>query len=829
MTDTFSYKLTLKNFKCFSSYEVEIDHSATILFDGPSGIGKSTLIQAFIFAITGEGKKLFKQGTKSLSVELIVNNTKPFRIVRKKGPESLRVYEFPKEKGEENCYEDDEAQVRINNFFGKNFLNTSIIKQKGESSFLASSAKDKMVFLQALLFSDSTIEKQKDKVVDLIKNCKDEMSKLSVKFSTLKEVLKSKLVSVINSDYEKFEKYSSYSAEKATNKIKTKQEKIKAHNNLVRNTQSKLQEKQSLLVKKTNDEMKYTQLKNRISIFQEQLTDISEKIENIKKDYDEESYDQLVDNINETRNKIRYLKLKTKCDSTQKILSEQINKSLKEVDEELMKIKESEYEEDLYNDYCEKRDLLKKHRDLLKKIEEARYSQDDLDEKVEEMQEIKSFLEKANLYKSSLTCPHCKKCVRLNNTVLEKLDTISDDFSTEKIQQKRQRQKVLETEIIKLENFKKLFEHYTKEDDAITKKLEKYKHISVNKIVELSDLITKMDESRALQVTTKKKKKQLQEEKKRVEAFEHDQLSDDYNKLKKILQQNPQFKSLCNNEEDNLEHYEKTLSELLLKQNSQEKIKDELSALVDKKRNITRDIKTIGTSYEECEDTLEDIIKEIEKINDEIEDMSQKLEELDENNKEDKYNEEISLLEKYKVYLEQLNEKSKIQSDIEDVDKEYKKIEKDCVNYSIILEGIEHAEGVLLSKFIDTINHNLSIHLDAFFEEPMHVQIKPFKESKNNKEKPVINLDIFYKGNETDLTNLSGGEYDRLNLALTLTFNCIANSPVLILDESLSSINQELSTEIIMHIKETISDKLVWMTQHQAVKGMFDRVFQINA
>ena len=96
MTDTFSYKLTLKNFKCFSSYEVEIDHSATILFDGPSGIGKSTLIQAFIFAITGEGKKLFKQGTKSLSVELIVNNTKPFRIVRKKGPESLRVYEFSK-------------------------------------------------------------------------------------------------------------------------------------------------------------------------------------------------------------------------------------------------------------------------------------------------------------------------------------------------------------------------------------------------------------------------------------------------------------------------------------------------------------------------------------------------------------------------------------------------------------------------------------------------------------------------------------------------------------------------------------------------------------
>jgi hypothetical protein len=49
------------------------------------------------------------------------------------------------------------------------------------------------------------------------------------------------------------------------------------------------------------------------------------------------------------------------------------------------------------------------------------------------------------------------------------------------------------------------------------------------------------------------------------------------------------------------------------------------------------------------------------------------------------------------------------------------------------------------------------------------------------------------------------------------------------LDESLSSINQELSTDIIMHLKENKADKLVWMTQHQAVKGMFDNVFELKS
>jgi ABC-type Mn2+/Zn2+ transport system ATPase subunit len=117
--------------------------------------------------------------------------------------------------------------------------------------------------------------------------------------------------------------------------------------------------------------------------------------------------------------------------------------------------------------------------------------------------------------------------------------------------------------------------------------------------------------------------------------------------------------------------------------------------------------------------------------------------------------------------------------------------------------------------------------LDAFFSEPITVTVKAFKDGKKGETKPLIDIEIIYKGNEVDVANLSGGEYDRLNLAFSVTFNCLSSSDILILDESLASINQELAGDIITHLKEHCTDKVIWMTQHQAVTGMFDCVHEI--
>jgi len=816
-----TYKLTLKNFKCFASYSVEIDKEVIILFDGPSGIGKSSLIQAFLFAITGEGKKLFKQGTKSLSVELENNGERPFKIVRKKGPESLCFYD------KEKCYEDDEAQVRIDNYFGKNFNNTSVIKQKGENSFLSSSAKEKMIFLQSLLFSNSTIEKQKERVGEKIKCCKDEMNIISVKSNTISDILRRNeyYKSKQTNDVGISEKYTELSIEECNRKIESRQDKIKSRQKELQQLLNSLQDKQQMKTKYSNEEIKYKQVKSRVIIFEEQLQDVVSRIYNIKEKFNNNSYEKLLCDISSVRNKIKYIKLKTKCDDTQRVLIEQVSKTLIQLEKEEESIKNiiniDNIDETKYNDYCEKRDLIKKKRDISKKRDECVYKEDDINDRKESVNTIKLFLEKAELYKSSLRCPHCKNNVRLINSVLEKLETVSEDFSKIKIQDKQRELKMLEKELDNLENNKKLFQHFSKEEDIIKNKLDEFKHISVGKISELTDIINKIEDVKTTRRGLKKKKTELLEEKKKIVDFTHDQLKVDYCNLQK-------YEKPIDDEEIVIEEYEEKLSELLITQREEEKIKDELNLLEEKKRGISKEIKSIGLSIEVCDEKLDELNKKIGDLEDDILREEEEIQSLRANNKQSKWTNQIDELTKQKLFVEKINEVKHLEKELDTLQIKYKQVEKDCVNYNIISEGIEHSESVLLSKFIDTINHNLSIHLDAFFEEPMHVQIKSFKEGKTNKEKPVINLEIFYKGSDTDLTNLSGGEYDRLNLALTLTFNCISNSPILILDESLSSINQELSTEIIAHMKETISHKLVWMTQHQAVKGMFDKVFQID-
>ena len=452
-----SFLLTLKNFKCFSNYSVNILSQSIILFDGPSGIGKSSLIQAFVFAVTGDGKKLYKQGTKTLCVELEYtdeNGEKQFKIIRKKGPESLQYIEYKETQRE---FDDDEAQVRINNFFGKNFIETSVIKQKGENCFLSSTAKDKMVFLQALLFSNSNIEKQRERVREILKQYKEDMNSLSIKAKTLEEILKNKKVD--EKDY--VDKYKDFSIEQCNEKIIFLEKKIVDYQEGIKKISESIQTNQREKSKYNDEEIKYKQIKSSLLIFQDQLQEVNSKINLVNTTFNQESYESLLDNITNKKNTIKYLKLKSKCESTQQVLLNQIEKSFMEVEKEESEVLNSKnkynFDDNKYDCYCEKRDLLKKKKDNLKKQEEASYDEDELNNKRKEISEYKSYLDKAQLYKSSLSCPHCKNKVRLLNSVLEKIETESLDFSEQKIKEKKADLKVLEQDFEKLENNKKLF------------------------------------------------------------------------------------------------------------------------------------------------------------------------------------------------------------------------------------------------------------------------------------------------------------------------------------------------------------------------------------
>lgn len=794
------YKLTVKNFKCFTDCSIQIDNSL-VLFDGPSGIGKSSLIQAFIFSITGEGKKLYKQGTKSLSVELEFEyNDSTCKITRKKGPESL-VFTIDDKK-----YEDDEAQTHVNNIFGKNFLLTSIIKQKGESSFLSSSSKDKMAFLQSLLFSDTDIDDKKKKIKRKLVEHRDNLTKLEgqkIAYDTLLSSEKTFSQNIISlySD----ESSCKENIETLLSKIKNTTEQIN-DNNIKTTKLTKLRQEYKQQQYDLKEKcQKYETLSRQIDEINEELLKYTYKLE-------EEDVEEIQKELVIIRNKIKYKKLYVKIEDVLSALSNKCSKELEEIKPKLGNTIDEEY----YNKCVEKRDLLKKLKVATKGLNDNKTDEDLtlLESKIESYQ---IYLDAVVLYKTSLKCPHCNHFVKFYKNNLEKVDIKSDTrYDDKTVEEKKDSLKILKEQYNEISGKQKLFNHYKQEVENLEKKIENYQDINLMP-EELVKMINNIDEQRIVLKELEKKNRLLEKEITDIKNKSHSSVTNDVSELKKIekLVEIPINKSL-----DELQN---EYSSLLVKEKEREQVKEKVDELSNKKRQLSRDLKNLGITKNNFEEDTELLNNKILNLDEELLEISSSLNQLNSVNIQELLD-RVELNKQRIYYLEYINERNKKQDEKLKIEEDYKKEEKTIVNLSIISTGLEYAESKMLAKFIDTINHNLSVHLDAFFSEPMSVVIKPFNEN----DKPVINMEIYYKGNEVDVSSLSGGEYDRLNLALTMTFNELSNSKILILDESLSSINQELSTDIIMHIKENYDGKLIWMTQHQAVKGMFDFVIDVQ-
>ena len=67
----------------------------------------------------------------------------------------------------------------------------------------------------------------------------------------------------------------------------------------------------------------------------------------------------------------------------------------------------------------------------------------------------------------------------------------------------------------------------------------------------------------------------------------------------------------------------------------------------------------------------------------------------------------------------------------------------------------------------------------------------------------------------------------RVILAFTLALAEIHNSPLILLDESTASLDQDLTSSVINGLKENFSNKLVVLIAHQVVQGVFDKVIKL--
>jgi exonuclease SbcC len=146
-------------------------------------------------------------------------------------------------------------------------------------------------------------------------------------------------------------------------------------------------------------------------------------------------------------------------------------------------------------------------------------------------------------------------------------------------------------------------------------------------------------------------------------------------------------------------------------------------------------------------------------------------------------------------------------------------------------EKLVEAEYLVLSQFIDSMNETIATISVSVFDSPIDIAFSVYKEIKTgNRVKPQINFKANYKGMEiTHPNQLSGGEGDRLSLCIILALNKFFDLPILLLDETIGSLDCDMRERCIEIIKECISNKKpVLLINHDGVEGIFDQVVEVK-
>ena len=137
-------KLEVRNFKGLEKIDVELKPGLSLI-KGPSGTGKSTLLESILYALTGKPSRCKPLGTnKKTEVTLLFTHKKEkIEVIRSTRPGRLTV-----KVANHVEIEDDEAQSFINSIFGNQFDTVSYIPQNTTKSFMCMSPANKLEFLE---------------------------------------------------------------------------------------------------------------------------------------------------------------------------------------------------------------------------------------------------------------------------------------------------------------------------------------------------------------------------------------------------------------------------------------------------------------------------------------------------------------------------------------------------------------------------------------------------------------------------------------------------------------------------------------------------------
>ncbi len=155
----------------------------------------------------------------------------------------------------------------------------------------------------------------------------------------------------------------------------------------------------------------------------------------------------------------------------------------------------------------------------------------------------------------------------------------------------------------------------------------------------------------------------------------------------------------------------------------------------------------------------------------------------------------------------------------------------DSESYQKILKVIESVENSSLYEIIDLLNSILKEITSELFEDEIDVKFRLYKENKTGNVKNEVGIDIEYKNtNIKNINMLSGGEVSRISISTTIAFNVITNSPFILFDESIGTLDEENTEKVIDAITNVCVkkyNKTVLIIAHSQIEGRFDNVIHL--
>lgn len=879
-------KLHLKNFRLYEDEIFDFGENGITLLSGPSGVGKSTIMLAISFALYGTGNKLQTIGKKSCSVEL---ETHSIKIYRSKGPNRLVVNDvYEGDSGEaiikehfgknfisyipQDMKDSFVLMTPLNrlSFLEKiAFSDVDISKIKDDTRDLIKVLeKEHDKFVGSLEVSkkiyDMTDKPQKVCLPEFVKPSlkdfnkqKSELIQLNKRYDELLTAHNLYLIDKdkINTLNTNVESYNSF--------LKSLKEKIKPvdidrYNHLKETLETYLYNKKNIQLRDNYNKMEKNilQLKENEKL---ELQNKLDKLEGVKRNIP--SFQNLLSLEQQLEEYINYRDYNDKRKHFEECKTRLESMKVDEDKKNLSELETINIEDDAESwveYYTQVEKVMTKKIDIERKISKLRKvddPKDEIDVITREISELRD-LTSTKVY----TCPHCQ-----NQSKLEKNNLVKYIGKTPSIEHKKLLHEK-EERLIKLTRESENYCNYMytlsqlqkeldslspiEEDDldSVKEELNKYRELSyknaelIKRRTELENIIQNKIYSpiiKKLEVEYKSIK--VPKPPKDIEStdIDEEQLRQEIQTLRGYQSEYHNISSEIKNTESLIKNniYSNTLKDMISKLSETRKTIDFSCDLLELDEDSVREELNLMDNNLSSNKILTSQIHDIDvKIHNDSEILSRimdKWRDYDENS--------INVIE------HALSEKTLL---VQDIDKwitysqEYKKWKNIKDEYTLnktreletreklksaelFKNKILEAESIILSNLVNNINSHLELFLEKFFpENPITVKLDSFKDTKTG-DKPCINLYIEYKGVEHELNMLSGGEMSRVILAFTLVFSEIYNTPLILLDESTASLDQNSTSNVIDAIKEAFSDKLVLIIAHQVVEGEFDKIIKL--